>query len=302
MTSPSMPMPMPATRPVLALVWMFGALASFSLVAVAGREASRHVTTLELIAYRSWISLAMILVIIPLAGAGFAACRSQRKGLHLVRSVIHFGAQFSWLKALTLIPLAQLFALEFTAPLWVALIAPLLLGERLTLARIVSALIGFGGVLLVIRPGQAALDAGSLLALASAAGFALSMLTTKLLTRTDGTLTILFYMFVVQSVISLVLPLFAGGLTWPGTEGWIWTVAVAVFGLTAHFSLARAFAHADAMIVAPMDFLRLPLIAVVGVVLYREALDPYVLAGGAIVAIANLFNIWAERRRKPAAG
>jgi drug/metabolite transporter (DMT)-like permease len=292
----------PATRPLLALAWMGGALASFSLVAIAGREASRHVTTLELIAYRSWISLAMMLVIILASGAGLAAFRSQRSGLHLVRGAIHFGAQFSWLKALTLIPLAQLFALEFTAPLWVALLAPALLGERLTVARMLSALIGFAGVLVVVRPGQAALDAGTILALASAVGFALSMLTTKILTRSDGTLTILFYMFAVQSVVSLVLPLFVGGLAWPSSDGWIWTTAVAVFGLTAHFSLARAFAHADAMIVAPMDFLRLPLIAVIGVMLYREALDPYVLAGGAVVASANLFNIWAERRRKAAAG
>ena len=278
-----------------ALLWMGGALASFSGVAIAGREAGRGMTTFELMAYRSWISLALLLVILVFSGSGWASLRTNRIGLHGGRGVVHFGAQFCWLKALTLIPLAQLFALEFTSPLWVALLAPVVLGERLTPWRVIAGIIGFCGVIVTLGGAVTTLDTGTLLALASAIGFAISMLTTKLLTRTDSTVTILFYMFALQSIITL--PVLAFGAHIPETRPLLWAVAVALAGMTAHYSLTKAFAVADAMVVAPMDFLRLPLIAVVAAILYQEAVDPRVLAGGAVIIVGNLINIWAERRR-----
>lgn len=278
-----------------ALAWMGVALISFSITAVAGREASRGMSTLELMAFRSWISLVIILAILHVSGLGVARLRTNRIGLHGARGTVHFAAQYVWLKALTLIPLAQLFALEFTSPLWVALMAPMVLGERLTPWRIGAGMIGFTGVMVTLGGGIASLDTGTMLALASAVGFAASMLTTKMLTRTENTLTILFYMFALQTLITL--PLLALGMTVPDTRSALWALTVAIVGLCAHFSLTKAFAAADAMVVAPMDFLRLPLIAVVGAVLYQEAVDPRVLAGGAVIILGNLVNVWGERRR-----
>lgn len=283
-----------------ALAWMLGALASFSLIAIAGREAARTSDTMQIMFYRSVIALILVLVVARLSGWDFKRFHTERLPLHGIRSAIHFIAQFSWLHALTLIPLAQLFALEFTAPLWVALLAPLLLREKLTASRVSAALIGFVGLLIVVRPGVDGLNLGTALGLIAAVGFAFSMITTKQLTRTDAPLTILFYMSLMQALMALIPAL--PRLTFPDASSWFWLFLVAACGLTAHFSLARAFAEADAMIVAPMDFFRLPLIAVAGVFLYAEPLDPFVLIGGAIVMAANVLNLWGERRRSRTTG
>ncbi len=276
-----------------ALAWMGVALGSFTSVAIAGREAARGATTLEMMFYRCLISLVIVLAIV-MVGPGLKAMRTTRLTLHSVRGVIHFIAQYSWLSALTMIPLAQLFALEFTAPIWVALLAPLLLGERLTQTRLAAAVVGFLGMVIVAQPGVVAFNAGIGLGLVAAIGFALSMLATKTLTQGESPLRILFYMFVIQTALSLLLLI--GGIRVPDlvTMGWISIIALA--GLSAHYSLVRAFALADAIIVAPMDFFRLPLIAVVGAMVYAEPFDPIILLGGVVVIAGNVLNLWGERR------
>ena len=278
-----------------ALAWMAVALASFSSVAIAGREAAHGSTIIEMMFYRCLISLAVVLIIVVL-GPGLKEMRTTRLMLHTARGGAHFIAQFSWLSALTMIPLAQLFALEFTAPIWVALLAPLLLGERLTHTRIAAAGLGFVGTLIVAQPGTVALNAGVALALVAAIGFALSMLATKTLTTGESPLRILFYMFLVQTVMCLLLLI--GGIRMLDlvTMGWISVIALA--GLSAHYALVRAFAIADAVVVAPMDFLRLPLIAVVGFLIYAEPFDAVVLLGGLVVIAGNVLNLWGERRTR----
>ncbi|HXF55220.1 MAG TPA: DMT family transporter [Hyphomicrobiaceae bacterium] len=276
-----------------AMAWMGLTLASFVMVAISGREAGRVLSTIDLMFYRSVISLAILLVGIRLAGIDLSLFRTDRLGLHVLRGTVHFAAQAAWLHALILIPLTELFALEFTAPLWVAVLAPLLLGERLTPIRGAAAALGFCGILFIARPGSASLEFGTLLALASAVGFALSIVGTKLLIRTDAPLSILFYMIAIQTILSLILS--TPTLVLPDAATACWLLALGAFGLSAHFGLVRAFVHADAMVVAPMDFLRLPIITVVGVFAYQEALEWAVLAGAGIVVLANLLNLWGER-------
>ena len=266
-------------RVLRALAWMGVAVASFSSAAIAAREAARGATTLEMMFYRCLISLVIVLAIV-LMGPGLKAMRTTRLPLHSLRGLLHFIGQYSWLGALTMIPLAQLFALEFTAPIWVALLAPLLLGERMTTTRLAAAVVGF--------------NAGVGLGLLAAIGFALTMLTTKVLSRGESPLRILFYMFLIQTVLSLLLLIGGIRLLDPATIGWI--SALAITGLAAQYALVRAFALADAIMVAPMDFLRLPLIAVVGTIVYAEPFDPIVLFGGLVVIAGNLLNLWGERR------
>ena len=285
-------------RVFYALAWMSGALIAFSAIAVTGRFAAQGATTLDIMFYRSLMSLVVITGIV-VAGPGLPKMRTTLFPMHLLRAVTHFVGQYSWLAALTLIPLAQLFALEFTAPIWVALLAPLLLRERLTGTRAAAAAMGFLGLLIVSRPGMVPFSAGVALALLCAVGFALSMLFTKsLTTNNEGPLRILFYMFLIQAAMSLLL-LFGGVrlLDW-ATLGWIFGLSIA--GLSAHYALVRAFSLVDAIIVAPMDFLRLPLIAVVGALFYAEPLDPIVLLGGAVIIAGNMINLWGERRARTA--
>ena len=284
--------------PLAALAWMGGALLSFTCVAIAGREAYKSLDPWQLMAWRGSFSFILIVLIVLATGKTRQSLATRQLRLHGARGLVHFGAQFSWLYALSLIPLAQLFALEFTSPLWVALLAPWALGERLTMWRIIAAVVGFVGAIVVVQTGTAIkIGTGEILALLSALGFAVSMICTKQLTRQDDSFKILFYMIMVQIVPALCI--FAWrGFSLPSANGLFWSLAIAVAGLTAHFSLNQAFQRADAIVVAPMDFLRLPLVALVGVVLYNESLNPMVLAGGAVVVVANLLNMWAERRGK----
>lgn len=290
-------------RLVWAVVWMVGALVSFTLVAIAGRgAAARGMDALHIAVWRTLIGFAILVVIVAVQGIPLGSLRSQRPGLQVVRNLIHFVAQFSWLYALTRMTLAELTAIEFTAPIWVALLAPFLIGERLTMIRLATAVFGFIGVLIVVRPGAIPLTEGTPFAMVAAIGFALSMITTKRLLRGDNAFTVLFWMQGLQIIIGLAVTYggsalgYGRGLTLPDPVTFAWLAGVGVFGLTAHYSLAKAFTFADAIIVAPMDFLRLPLIAAVGLLVYAEPLDPWVLVGGITVVLANLLNLRGERR------
>jgi drug/metabolite transporter (DMT)-like permease len=277
-----------------AVAWMMGALVSFTLVAIAAREASRDLSVIELMLWRNFGALLVLLAVVPLVTRRMISLRTAQIGRHVLRNIVHFLAQYAWLTGLTLIPLAQLFALEFTAPLWVAVLAPVLLGERLTRVRLLAALLGFIGALIVTKPGAAPLSEGAIFALASAIGFALSLILVKQLVRRDSATTILFYMMFLQTFPCLALAWPKLHLPEPAIIAWACLLAVS--SLTAHFSLARAFALADAIVVAPLDFLRLPLIAVVAALAYAEPLDVLVLMGGGVIVAANLVNMWGERR------
>lgn len=303
-------MPVEATAPldhrgriVWAVIWMIGAIVSFTAMAVAGRAASRGMDAVQISVWRTLIGLVILAAIVKAQGLAFGSLTSRRPGLQLVRSLIHFAAQLSWLYALTRMTLAELTALEFTAPLWVAVLAPFLLSERMTVLRAGAVALGFVGVLIVVRPGAIPLSAGAPFGMAAAIGYALSMVTTKRLLSGDSAFTILFWMQGLQLVIGLAIVFgsaFAGyghGLVIPDLVTFAWLVALGVLGLTAHYALAKSFTFADATIVAPLDFLRLPLIAAVGVLVYAEPLDFWVLGGGIVVVIANLLNIRGERWR-----
>ena len=272
------------------------ALASFIAIAIAGRAAGQGVDTMHLLFYRSIAALIFVTILIAASPSGMRQIATRRLTLHAIRNAIHFIAQFSWFYALMIIPLAQLFAVEFTAPLWVAVLAPIVLREPLTATRIVAAAAGFIGILVIVRPGAVPVSAGTMLALLAALGFAGSMIATKRLVATESILGLLFHMSWMQMVMAgiAILP----GPEVPSLVTFQWITAIALLGLSAHFSLARAFTHGDAIIVAPMDFLRLPLIMGVGFLIYSEPVEISVLAGAAIVVAANLINLLGERRKR----
>ena len=288
---------MEPASPLKAAAWMMGALLSFSTMAVATREVSAELDTFELMFYRSVLGLIMVGSVALLIPGGRAQLRTRRLPLHILRNCVHFVGQFGWFLGVSLIPFAQVFALEFTTPLWVALLAPLFLKERLTWNRIASAAVGFAGVLMVLRPGATVLNEGTIAVLVAAIGFAGSIMCTKKLAYTDKPLAILFYMGVIQLPIAIVLNL--GSVSLPSPMGWVYVTIVAICGMTAHFSIARALSYADVVVVAPLDFLRLPLMAVVGLMLYAEPFETWVLAGGVMIVLANYANIVIENRRPP---
>jgi len=292
------PAAVPATddpgQPLRAAAWMGGAILSFTLMAVAGRAVQVELTSFQLMFWRSLIGLAIVLSVIRWQGPVAPAIRTDRPGLHLTRNVFHFAGQNLWFYGLMAIPLAQLVALEFTMPIWVALLAPLVLGERLTRRRLAVAGLGFVGVLIVAQPGVQPVGAGHLAGLLSAVGFALNLLFTRMIMRRDGVLCVLFWMTLTQAGLGLALS-FWGGFTWPSAGLVPWLVVVAVTGLSAHWCLTTALGLAPAATVAPMEFARLPFIALVAVLLYGEALDPFVFLGAVVIFWANWLNIGRRR-------
>lgn len=277
---------------------MSGAISGFVAMAVSGRAVAATHDTFEIMAWRSLVGL--ILVLAVAFGTGQTAdIRARRLWLHATRNVFHFAGQNLWFAALTMIPLAQLFALEFSYPILVALAAPLVLGERLTRVKLIAAIIGFGGILIVAQPWAAGgLGPGTALALLAAVGFAGSTLITKTMTRVAPMTEILFWLVVFQLGFGLVLALADGHTTWPTAQSLPWLVLIGIAGLGAHFCLTRALRLAPASVVAPVDFLRLPIIALVGALIYDEALSPALVLGGAVILAANWINIRAENQAR----
>ena len=285
----------PAARPGLAALWMLGAICAFSSMAVAGRAVADELDTFEIMMFRSAIGFALVLVIGGAVGK-LGEVAPRRLGLHFLRNLSHFTGQNLWFYALNLIPLAQLFALEFTSPIWVVLLAALILGERLTAIRLAAVGLGFLGALIVARPGTGGDPVGLLTAAAAAVGFAGAIVTTKLLTRTETTTSILFWLTLMQLGIGLVAAGWDGDIARPPPEIWPWLGIIGAAGLFAHLCLTTALSLAPTTLVVPMDFLRLPAIAVVGAVAYGEPLSLPVFLGAALIFAANYLNIVLSRR------
>lgn len=280
----------------MVVLWMMGALLSLSLMAVGARELSGSVDTFQTLFIRSVIGLAIISVIIYRVG-GKKHFITQRPKLHIVRNLFHFGGQYGWFLGIGLLPLAQVFALEFTVPFWVAIIAAVFLGEQLTARRMLAVALGVSGVVVILKPGIEMLELASLVVLASALSFSCAYVATKSLSRSEHPLTVLFYMCLVQMPVSLILALPNWSLP-RDPEQWWWLFIVGVTALTAHFCITTAMKTSDAGIVVTLDFLRLPLIGLVGILFYREPFDMVLLLGAGLMLAGNLINIYRPRKQR----
>ncbi|MCX7382913.1 MAG: DMT family transporter [Alphaproteobacteria bacterium] len=293
----------------LVVLWMMGTLAAFLVLAVAIRALVPALSVFEILALRNLGGIVILGVWALLRARGHFGAPS-RDGitaprplwLHTTRNVFHFAGQALWTTGLTLLPIATVFALEFTAPAWTVVLAVLFLGERLTAGRVGAVVLGFAGVLVILRPGMAAFDPAGLIVLAAAAMFGVQLITTKRLTGSNTVLNILFWMNIMQLPMYLVAqgltgraPLILPHLTLAMVPA---LIALCSCGLLAHVCLTNAFRHGDAIVVVPIDFLRIPLITLVGVLLYGEAFDPMVLLGSAVTAAGILWNIRSESRGK----
>ena len=276
-------------------IWMTGAMLSFTLMAISGRSLADKLDTFEIMTYRSLIGIVIVLAVAFYAGT-WRQFSTQRLGLHLVRNLFHFAGQNLWFFALIYVPLSQMFVFEFSSPLWVAIFAPLILSERLTLTRFFAATIGFFGILVVVRPDFSNLPPELIAAALCAIGFAGATITTKLLTRTETITCILFWLVALQAMFGFIMAGYDGQIDVPQGTEWGWLSLIGVCGLCAHFCITSALQLAPATVVTPFEFLRLPMVSVVGVWLYSEGLEWQVFVGALVVLGANWVNIRAETR------
>ncbi len=265
-------------------LWMVGALLSFSLMAVSVRELLRTMGSFEILFLRSLVSFVLVLVVLPRFGLGA-----------LVRNVLHFSGQYAWVYAIAMLPLATVFAIEFTMPVWTALLAIPILGERLNRGRTVMLVLGLAGILVILKPGFGVVHPAALVMLAGSFAYASTMIATKRLSGSDSALAVVFYMSVVQLPLAFV----------PALPGWVapalvdlpWILAIGAAGLSAHYCLTRAMRIADATLVVPIDFLRLPLIAVVGMLFYGEPLEFSIMLGAAMIFAGTYYSVQRESRK-----
>jgi drug/metabolite transporter (DMT)-like permease len=275
---------------------MTGALLSFCAMAVSVRVLAGTLSVMEILALRAGLGLAVMATLAGTRADLRATINSQHLPLHLFRNAVHVGSSFLWAMSLLLIPLAMTFALEFTTPAWTLLIAAPVLGERFTASRVGAVVFGLLGVLVILRPGLAAFQPGALLALMAAFGFAITLVATKKLTRTDSPFAIIFWMMLIQLPLALIAsdPLFVTKLNQAQIPA---VIAIGVSGLASHYCLTRAFRVGDAGVVVPLDFMRIPLIAVIGWWLYGEPLDVFVFVGAGLIVTGILWNLRSEARR-----
>ncbi|MBO21495.1 MAG: EamA family transporter [Rhodospirillaceae bacterium] len=296
-----MPSPPPGpTKPpkslLRAVAWMTGTLLSFTFMAIAVRELSGQIHSFQIMLFRS---IGALVILLPFAVVmGRAIWRTNNLKLQFGRNTVHFAAQLGWITGIGLLPLAEVFAIEFTAPIWATIMAVLFLGERLNRGRIVAVVLGFVGILVILRPGVAAIDHGTIAVLGAAVGFAMTLSITKFMTRTDAPVTILLYMSVIQLPMGITLSAFV----WV-TPDWLqffWLFVVGAVGLSAHYCTAKALSIADQTIVVPMDFMRLPLIIGVGFLVYGETAQLPVLLGALLIFAGNYYSIRLENQKSRA--
>ena len=277
-------------------LWMTGTLLSFTTVAVSVRALAGALNAFEMNGVRSAFGLAVMLALMAARPSLRRDLSLRQLRLYALRNTLHFASQIGWTISVTLLPLATVFALEFTMPAWVALFAVLALGERMTVGRVGALVVCFVGVLVIVRPGLSGFEPAALIALGTALAFALVAICTKKLITTESTFAILFWMSLMQLPMNFAGsdPLFVTRLEW-----WMAVplLGISIAGLSTHFCLTNAFRHGDASVVIPLDFLRVPFIAVVGALFYAEPLDGLVFAGGGLILAGVVWNLRAESRR-----
>ncbi|MCB1368419.1 MAG: DMT family transporter [Rhodobacteraceae bacterium] len=282
-------------QPLKAAAYMIAAGIAFTSMAVAGKTLAAELDTFEIMTYRSLIGIVVVLAI-ALGRGKMAEINCRNLGLHAIRNASHFAGQNLWFYAVTLITLPQLFAFEFSVPLWVAILAPVFLAERLTRTRLITAIVGFGGILIVARPDMIGFTPGIIAAAASAIGFTGSAIATKLLTRTQTTICIMFWLTVMQAVFGIICAGYDMDIALPSPAALPWVVLVGLAGLFAHFCITSALQIAPAVVVFPVDFIRLPLAVTVSVFYYDEPFEMAVILGAVIIFSAVYVNIRAESR------
>jgi drug/metabolite transporter (DMT)-like permease len=275
---------------------MTGALLAFSGMAVSVRMLSGKLTVMEILALRGGLGLVVMSAIAAARADLRRTILSRKLPLHFFRNTIHLGATYLWAMSLLLLPFATVFSLEFTAPAWTLLLAWLVLGEHMTPSRVGAVVLGLIGVLVIVRPGLATFQPAALLVLGAAIGFATTQIATKQLTRTDPTFAIIFWMNAIQLPLAYLAsdPLFPARL---GTADLPAVLAIGTTGLASHYCLTNAFRAGDASMVMPLDFMRIPLIAVIGWWLYGERLDPLVFLGAGLIITGILWNLRSEARQ-----
>lgn len=278
-------MPATAATPLRAALLMLGSTMAFGLMAVAIRLATAYVPTQEVAFFRN--AFGLVALIPMLLRPGHAPLRTQQLPLYFVRSAIGLGSMLCGFWAVGHLPLSQAISLSYSTPLFVTIAAVLWLGETVRVRRWAAVICGFIGVLVIVRPGQAGFEAGTLVAVLAAVLSALVAIQIKQLTRIDGADTVVFYTYVFWVPMSLVPALFVW--VWPAGIAWLWLAATGVLGTLGQLLWTRALRLGEVSALTPISFMQLPMVVIFGWLLFGETLDRWTVIGAAIILGSNAY-------------
>ena len=264
----------------------------FSSTHTSVRVLSENLSTFEIVFWRMALSMAMLL---PwYAWKGVHLLKTQRPGMHAMRAVVNFTGMILWFYAISVVPLGKAVAIHFTLPLFLLVLAALFLGERVGIRRITATLVGFGGTLVVLRPGAVEIGLPELMILGSAALYAGTVVFLKFMVKTETPLALTFYTNAFIFVFSVPLAIW----TWTGPSAVdiLPILIIGVMGTFAPFLYTTALRMADASVIAPTDFLRLPLTAGFAFALFGEVPEIWVWVGGGIIFLSTWYITARESR------
>ena len=270
--------------------------AAGAIIAGIIRVVARDMDVFEIVFFRNLFSL--IFLAPWLIGPRRASLRTRRLGLHGLRAVCTLLSMIAWFAGIAMMPLAEAVALHFTAPLFGTLAAIFILGEMVGWRRWSATVIGFAGVLIILRPGFEAVGLPAFIVLFSALTLALQMVCVRVLAATDSTVAIVTYMVLLITPMSLIPALFVWQT--PNIEQIAWLIALAGFATLAHFTLTRAYALVDVSVCLPLDFIRMPLTALVGYFAFAELADGWVWVGAIVIVAATVYTAQRESRARAA--
>jgi len=282
----------PVSQTTRAALWMVFFYASMACLSGMIRHMSVHIPALEMVFFRNLFGLVFILPVVGLAG--FHTLKTKRLKMHGVRAVFGTAAMSCWFLGVTLIPISQATALNFTVPLFTTLGAALVLGETLRRHRMMALLVGFLGALVILRPGIVTIEPGVFLVLASSLFISGAVLSVKHLSSSEHPTAIVFYMGLFMTPLSLV-----GASTvwvWPQLEHYPWLIAMGIFASVGQIGMAKAMKAADASVSMPFAFTHMVFASIVGYVFFGEIVDIWTWVGAAIIFCATLYIVRREAK------
>ena len=271
----------------LGIAWMLGFIVNISIMAISIRELSFKYSSFEIQNFRNIFSIIVIFIILMVTK--HTQLNTFQLKNNFIRNIFHFIGQSAWTWGLTVLPLAIVFSLEFTMPIWAVIIAIVVLKEKITLNKIFFLIIGLIGTLIIFMPDTKYIGFYNIIVLCSAITYAIAHNFTKKLTRTDSILSILFFMSIIQLPFSLIGSFIIGNIHYNIMMEIPLIILLTITSLLAHYSLSSALKYSDASVVLPIDYIRLPLIVFIGWYYYDEIISTNVVIGSILIIFGVVF-------------
>ena len=266
-------------------IWMLLSVFAFCFVAIGVKQVNTSISPFQIIFFRALVGLITLLTLLPKKTIIGSISNIKQ---HLFRNAFHMIAQYGWVVGIVYLSLAEVTAIEFTTPIWIVILASIFLKEKITSKKTISILLGFIGILIIMKPGIEIISYNSIVVLISAICFAIAHTATKKIVQSNSATDVVLIMCLTQLPISFAFAY--SNWNWPSYHDYFWMLLIGLSGLAAHFSMAKALKKEDISNLIPLDYLRLPILIFIGILLYDESFDVSIIIGGTLIFLGNYIN------------